>query len=342
MITRSLLNPILRPSDVPPSRPDFEVIGVLNAAVARLGAEILLLLRVVERPLNEDGNVYLAPIFDPGSGKLILKSFPTGSREYNFSDPRGIGTPEGPYLTGISHLRLARSRDGVHFSVESTPALFPADEYETFGVEDPRVTQIGEDYFVSYVGVSRLGIVTKLARTRDFRTFERLGVIFPPDNKDVVLFPGKIGGKYYVLHRPSTSSFGKPEIWMAESPDQIDWGHHCRLIGVRQNGWEDDKVGGGATPFLTPQGWVEIYHAANKDNRYVLAAFLMDRDHPSEVLARSEHPILEPEMDYELHGFYGNVVFSCGALYADGHIQIYYGAADTCMALAEIDLKDLF
>ena len=342
MPIRSPANPIIRPQDVLPSRPDFEVICAMNAATARLGDEIVLLVRVVERPINPDPDVYLAPVYDPCEGKLIIKRFLKDLPGYNFSDPRGIGSPEGAYLTGISHLRLASSRDGVHFSIEPAPALFPADEYETFGIEDPRITQIGEDYYVSYVAVSRMGIVTRLACTRDFHHFERMGVIFPPDNKDVVVFPAQINGKYYVLHRPSASGFGRPEIWLAESPNLLDWGHHCRLIGLRENGWEDSRIGAGAPPILTPQGWLEIYHGASRGNRYALAALLLDRDQPWKVLARSSKPILEPEAEYERVGFYGNVVFSCGALYEDGKVKIYYGAADTCMGLVEMGLDEMY
>lgn len=179
MPTRSLANPIIRPQDVAPSRPDFEVIGALNAGVARLGEETILLLRVVERPVNTDPGVYLAPVFDSAAHALTLLSFPKDAPGYDFSDPRGIGTPHGSYLTGISHLRLARGRDGVHFRVDPEPALFPANEYEAFGIEDPRITRVGDDYMITYVAVSRLGIVTCLAQTRDFRTFERLGVNLP-------------------------------------------------------------------------------------------------------------------------------------------------------------------
>jgi predicted GH43/DUF377 family glycosyl hydrolase len=341
MPTRSPANPVIRPSDVPPSRPDFEVIGALNAAAVRLGEETLLLLRVVERPRNPDPSVYLAPVYDPAEGKLTLLSFPKGAPGFDFSDPRGIGTPQGAYLTGISHLRLARSRDGVHFTVEKEPALFPANESETFGIEDPRVTPVGADFYVTYVAVSRLGIVTCLARTRDFRTFERLGIIFPPDNKDGMLFPESIAGKYYALHRPSTSGFGRPEIWLAESPNLLDWGHHRRLIGLRPNGWEDARIGGGAPPFRSPPGWLAIYHGAGVDNRYCLAALLLDLAQPWKVLARSERPILEPEADYERQGFFGNVVFTCGATVENDRVRVYYGAADTCMALAEFSLEEI-
>lgn len=334
-------NPIIRLADVTPSRSDFEVIGVINAGVARMGDEVILLLRVVERPKNQNPDVYLSPIYEPHTRQLTLKSFPRKDSSYDFTDPRLIRTPDGLFLTALSHLRLARSQDGVHFQIETEPALFPDNEYETYGIEDPRITQIGEEYFINYVGVSPRGIVTVLARTTDFRVYQRLGVIFPPDNKDVEIFPEKIHDKYYALHRPSTSAFGKPEIWLADSPDLLRWGSHRHLIGLRANGWEDGRIGGSAIPFRIPQGWLAIYHAASKQDRYILAALLLDADQPWKVLARSTRPILEPEADYEIEGFFGNVVFSCGALYENDLVKLYYGAADTVMAYAELPIADI-
>lgn len=340
-VTRAPENPIIQPADVRPSRPDFEVICVINAGVARMGDEVILLLRVVERPRSENPDVYLAPIWDVTAREVVLKSFPRKDPAYNFSDPRLIFGPQGLFLTALSHLRLARSIDGMHFQVDQTPAMFPATEYETYGIEDPRITQIGRTYYVNYVGVSPLGIVTALARTQDFRTFERLGVIFPPDNKDVEIFPEMIHGKYYALHRPSASHFGKPEIWIAESPDLLCWGNHRRLIGQRDNDWENGRIGGSAVPFRVEQGWMEIYHGANKDNRYALGALLLDADQPWKVLARSTSPVLVPEADYEQRGFFPNVVFSCGVLYENRMVKIYYGAADTSMAYAEIPIEEV-
>ncbi len=340
-VRRAIENPIISPADVRPSRPDFEVICVINAGVARLGDEVILLLRVVERPLHDDESVYLAPVFNERTGVVDLIPFPLNDPRYNFSDPRMIGTPDSTYLTALSHLRLARSRDGVRFTVEDAPALFPANAYETYGIEDPRITQIGDSYYVNYVAVSRLGIVTALARTHDFKTFERMGIIFAPENKDVVIFPEKIGGKYAALHRPSAHGIGAPEIWSAESPDLMCWGNHRHMVGLRDNGWEDARIGGSAVPFRIDQGWLAIYHGANRQNRYSMAALLLDKDRPWKVLARSNRPILEPETDYERFGFFNNVVFSCGALYEDGLVKMYYGAADTVMALAELPIQDV-
>jgi beta-1,2-mannobiose phosphorylase / 1,2-beta-oligomannan phosphorylase len=289
-VRRAPENPIITPADVRPSQPGYEVICVINAAVARLGEEVILLMRVVERPINEDDQVYLAPIFDPQTGQVAVKRIPRDAPGHDFSDPRLIGTPEGMYLTALSHLRLARSRDGIHFQIDAAPALFPENAYETFGIEDPRISLIDGTYYINYVGVSRLGIVTALASTTDFQGYQRLGVIFPPDNKDVEIFPEKIHGKYYALHRPSTSAFGRPEIWLADSPDLLRWGNHRHLIGQRENNWENGRIGGSAVPFRTQQGWLAIYHGANRDNRYSLAALLLDLDDPSKVLARSVTP----------------------------------------------------
>jgi beta-1,2-mannobiose phosphorylase / 1,2-beta-oligomannan phosphorylase len=335
-------NPIIEPADVQPSLANYEVICVINAGVARLGDEVILLLRVVERPVNHNDQVYLAPIFDPVQGKVIPKEIPRDAPGHDFTDPRLIQTPEGTYLTALSHLRLARSKDGVNFHIDPHPAIFPENVYETFGIEDPRISLIDGTYYINYVGVSRLGIVTSLASTTDFKHYRRLGVIFPPDNKDVEIFPEKINGKYYALHRPSTSAFGRPEIWLADSPDLLCWGNHRHLIGQRDNNWENGRIGGSAVPFRTEQGWLAIYHGANKNDRYSLAALLLDADDPGKVLARSNRPILEPEADYEVHGFFANVVFTCGVLYEDGIVKIYYGAADTSMAYAEMPIEDIF
>jgi predicted GH43/DUF377 family glycosyl hydrolase len=340
-VFRSPENPILQPKDIPPTRPDFEVICVINAGVARFGDEVILLLRVVERPREEDPQIFLVPVYDTEAHQVVCKRIMRGAAGHDFSDPRSVVTPHGTYLSAISHLRLARSKDGVHFTVEDHPALFPENVYETYGLEDPRITQIGNTYYINYVAVSSLGIVTRLARTQDFKTYERMAVIFPPDNKDVEIFPEKINGKYYALHRPSTSGLGRPEIWLAESPDLLCWGNHRRLIGTRDNFWENGRIGGSAVPHRIDAGWLVIYHGASRENRYSLGALLLDGDQPWKVLARSTAPILEPEAPYEKEGFFGNVVFSCGALIEDHKAKIYYGAADTCMAYAELSLEEI-
>jgi len=197
-------------------------------------------------------------------------------------------------------------------------------------------------YDIAYVAVSPLGVTTCLASTRDFASFTRHGVIFHPDNKDVALFPEAVGGRYHALHRPHSSLFLRNDIWLADSPDLVCWGHHRRLLGTRDGRWDETRIGAGAPPLRTGQGWLELYHGADRRHRYCLGAVLLDGEQPGRVLARSETPLLAPEADYERSGFFGDVVFSCGVLGEDDRLKIYYGAADTSICYAEIPLADVY
>ena len=340
-VFRSPHNPIIAPKDVKPSRDDFEVIGVFNAGVTRFRDEVVLLLRVAERPISTNQHITLTAIYDVTQGGIVLKEFSKNNPENDFSDPRLIITPAETYLTSISHLRLARSADGINFEIENTPAFAPATDYETFGIEDPRISLIDGTYYISYVAASPLGVTTALASTKDFNSFQRHGVIFCPDNKDVVLFPEKVNGKYYALHRPVSFLFKKQEIWLAESPDLSCWGNHRCLMGPRDGFWDDAKIGASAVPFKIDQGWLEIYHGADRSNRYCFGAVLTDAEQPWMVTARTEKPIFQPQADYECDGFFGNVVFTCGLLYEHDKLKIYYGAADTAVCYAELSLQDV-
>jgi len=330
-------NPIIKPNDIKPSRDDFEVIGVFNPGVARFSKEVILLLRVAERPIQRDPNVVRVAFHDAASDAIVTKDI-AKNIEADFSDPRLIVTPNATLLTSISHLKPARSEDGVHFRIEQDAALAAANEYESFGIEDARISLIDGTYYIDYVAVSPYGVSTALASTKDFRTFERHGVIFCPENKDVVLFPEKIHGRYYALHRPVSSLFSKHDIWISESPDLLCWGNHRRLMGRRDNSWDEAKIGASAVPFRTKAGWVEIYHGADRNNRYCLGAVLLDADQPWKVIARADQPILAPETDYECDGFFSNVVFSCGLILDQEKLNVYYGVADTSIAYAQITL----
>ncbi len=340
-IYRSPSNPIIKPVDIKPHRSDFEVIGVFNAGAIRFQDEILLLLRVAERPVSAHPDIQATAVYDVDENKVVVKEFSKSNPDIDFSDPRMTITPKGKFLTSLSHFRVARSRDGINFKIADKPAFFPAAEYETFGLEDPRITCIEGTYYIVYVGVSGLGITTCLASTKDFSNFERHGVIFCPDNKDVVLFPERINGKCYALHRPVTPLFEKYEMWIAESSDLTHWGNHRYLMGARGDFWDSRKIGSSCVPFKIEQGWLEIYHGADEQNRYCLGAALLDSDRPWKVIARTSKPILEPEADYETAGFFGNVVFSCGLLYEQNKLKIYYGVADTSIAYAEIPLEEV-
>jgi predicted GH43/DUF377 family glycosyl hydrolase len=340
-IFRSSQNPIIGPEDVKPSGDDFEVIGVFNAGVTRLEDQIILLLRVAERPINTNPDVVLTTIYNDAEKRLVVTEFSKNNPEIDFSDPRLIIKSGQTYLTSISHLRLARSKDGINFEIDDAPAIFPANDYETFGIEDPRISLIDGIYYISYVAVSPLGVTTCLISTQDFISFQRHGVIFCPENKDVVLFPGKVDGKFYALHRPVSPLFNKQEIWIAESPDLRCWGNHRCLMGPQPGCWDETKIGAGAPPFKTDSGWLEIYHGVNRNDRYCLGAVMLDGAEPWKIIARANKPILEPQAGYEREGFFGNVVFSCGLLCEDDNVRIYYGAADTVICYAELSLKEI-
>lgn len=342
MVKRCPQNPIITPADVKPSRPDFEVVCVFNCGVIRHQDDVLLLLRVAERVKSTDPAKTCVPYYETEQGSVIVKCFAKNDPTIDYSDSRFVYTKDRIYLSSMSHFRIARSKDGIRFDIDETPAMSPANEYEMYGIEDPRITLIDDIYAINYSACSATtGVTTNLAITKDFKTFERKGVIFSPDNKDVAIFPEKIGGKYYALHRPISFEYATKDIWIAESPDLLCWGNHRKLITTRPGFWDDGRIGCSAVPFLVDEGWLEIYHGASKDNRYCLGALLLDKNDPSRVLARGEKPVMEPEADYEVNGFFGNVIFNCGVLYEEGLVKVYYGAADTVIGYAEIPIQDV-
>jgi predicted GH43/DUF377 family glycosyl hydrolase len=268
------------------------------------------------------------------------------AQDVDATDSRIVIAGGRTWLTSVSHLRVARSSDGIHFDVEPTPALSPATPYESFGVEDARITLIDGVYWINYTAVSSFGISTALASTRDFRTFERHGIIFPPDNRDVTIFPEKIEGRYAALHRPMPAGIGHPAIWAASSADLFSWGDHRFVAGARDGGWDDAKVGGGAVPFRVRSGnqdaWLAVYHGVTSSPpTYSLGALLLDVGDPARVIARSREPLLRPETPYEREGFFGEVVFTCGLLAEGDRVRIYYGAADGVTAVADLSLDEI-
>ncbi|MBD3317592.1 MAG: glycosidase [Chitinivibrionales bacterium] len=343
MITRLSGNPIIGIEDVKPSRDDYEVVCAFNPAAVRYGHETILLLRIAERPKAKNDNERIAPIFDLESGTLRHIRVTTDDPDLEDSgDPRGFRYRGGNYLTSISHLRIARSNDGEHFSIEDRPALFPREPYETYGLEDPRITPIGGDYYIAYKAVSETGICTALAKTRDFKDFERLGVIFCPENLDVALFPEKIADTYWALTRPVPGFIGRRGIWLAASPDLLHWGRHQPLILPRPGLFDGAKTGASCIPIRTDEGWLEIYHGADDDDTYCLGFALLHPEDPRRVLGRCQAPLMTPEAAYETQGFYPNVIFACGAVVDDnGTITIYYGAADTVTAASRTSIDTL-
>lgn len=342
-ITRFPNNPIISTKDVMPLRPDFQVIGVFNAGVATFRDEVILLLRVAEMPIQSRENYVLVPVLNETSGELDILHIAKSDDRFDFSDSRVI-KQQGRYafLTSLSYLRIARSTDGINFKVDAKPAMLPGSPMEAWGIEDPRVTQIESKYFITYSAVSSKGVSVGLAVTEDFITFARTGLMLPPENKDVAIFPEKINGSYYTLHRPVPKAIGSPEMWIAQSPDLLHWGKHQFLIGLREGQWDGGRIGGGTVPIRTALGWLVLYHGADETDRYCMGALLLDLKNPAKVIARSRLPILAPEAAYEVNGFFGRVVFSCGAILLNQTIRMYYGAADEVMAGVDIPLEDVY
>jgi len=334
-------NPILTPSDVQPSRPGLQVACVLNPGAFRFEGRTGLLLRVAERPPQEE-KIVRAVVRDPdASGGIKVLEFRNDDPDFEMTDPRGCHHQGQMYLTTLSHLRLAWSDDGVHFTVDEKPALEGEGEMETWGIEDARVSQIGDTYYLTYSSVSFRGVGIGMTRTRDWKTFERVGIVVPPDNKDGAVFEELVGGEYWCLHRPMCKMWGGLNIWIARSPDGVHWGDHRCIVTKRPGMWDDGRVGAGAAPIKTDEGWLQIYHGANEAGRYCLAALLLDLNDPTRVLARSEDPIMEPTEQYEKEGFYGDCIFTNGHVVDSDTVTIYYGASDTVVCGARMAISSI-
>ena len=252
-------------------------------------------------------------------------------------------------LHGHSHLTLAFSEDGYRFQVQSEPWIMPSDDprfepYERYGVEDPRITQIGDEYYVVYTAFGPFGPRIAIGRTHDFRSFERISLATEVENKDGVLFPEKIGGSYAMLDRPSSGGGGAGSIWITFSPDLVHWGRAAVVLSP-QAGWGNVKLGASTPPIKTEAGWLVLYHGVRvtaAGRLYRIGAVLLDHNDATRVLNYTPHFIFGPEEPYERTGDVPNVVFPCGLVAEpDGTVKMYYGAADTCIGLAEARLEDI-
>jgi predicted GH43/DUF377 family glycosyl hydrolase len=282
----------------------------------------------------------------------------------------------GEYERYISRIGYASSTDGYSFARGNRIALEPTQDYEKYGIEDPRIVEIDNQVYITYVTLSAyvtdeaiIEASTALATTTDFLEYTRLGVITSKgsNNKDVVLFPEKfnqqqsssvlsssssssnntdIVDKYFFLHRPSSwigSKYGvdKPSIWLGEGNALTNFEKHSLLLKPEED-WEELKVGAGPPPIKTRTGWLVIYHGVSRDKVYRAGAVLLDLHDPSKIIGRTKTPILEPKEPYEKFGDVNNVVFPTGACVVDNNkLFVYYGAADKVCCLATADLNHL-
>ena len=336
---------LVRPQDVHSSGEPFEVVGVFNPGVIATADGVRLLLRVAERPREQRPGMVGLPRWREGS--IEVDWVPEGNIQR--LDPRVVRLRDSGdiRLTFASHLRVATSADGRSLDAITDAVFRPQLDWEEFGVEDPRITRLNGRCYFTYVAVSRHGAATALASTEDFVHFERHGIIFPPENKDVVLFPERIGGRYAALHRPAPAThFSPPEMWLAWSEDLVHWGGHEPLV-LEPGDWETGRVGGGVPPIRTTRGWLAIYHGNRKPERpgevgpYAAGALLLDLENPARVRGRAREPILAPQTTYEREGFVGGVVFPTGAVDCGETLLIYYGAADSSTAVVGVPWKNL-
>jgi len=253
--------------------------------------------------------------------------------------------------TGLSHLVVGRSPNGYsNWTVERDRGMFAQTSTfeEHWGIEDPRITQVGNEYLIVYTGYSTTGALVLLASTRDFVHFDRRGVLQPPEDKDAALFPTRFGGRWALIHRPTPQMPGVgTHIWLSWSPDLRHFGDAKVLLAARHGAWWDaNKVGLGPPPMLTHAGWLVCYHGVHTTPSgaiYRLGLALLDRDDPTRVVARSNEWVFGPSTHYERTGDVADVVFPCGWILDDDGdtIRMYYGAADSVVCLATASLKAL-
>jgi len=253
-------------------------------------------------------------------------------------------------LEGRSHLTLARSRDGIGFTIDRMPWVIPSQDlyyepYERYGVEDPRITQIDETFYITYTAFGPYGVRIGIGKTKDFKGFERICLATEVDNKDGVLFPEKIDGEYVMITRPGGLGGQRGDIWISSSPDLIHWGKSRLLMYPRPGAWGSQKLGASTPPIKTEEGWLVFYHGVRQvasGKIYRIGAMLLDLENPHTLKGYTSHFILGPEEPYERIGDVPNVVFPCGAiLEKDNMLRIYYGVADTAIAMATADIKDI-
>jgi beta-1,2-mannobiose phosphorylase / 1,2-beta-oligomannan phosphorylase len=299
-------------------------------------------MELVRHPLNP----LLLP--DPGSDWETYHVFNPGVIYHNglfhmFYRAQG--------LDWVSRFGYAVSADGLHWNRLRQPVLAPQDVWDARGVEDPRIVELEGSFYLCYTAYgnefsgngmpthSGGGILPMIARSQNLVTWERIGPIARgEDNKDHVLFPRKIGGRFAALHRRW------PGVWIAYSDDLVNWPAEAMtfIYGPRQGGgWDGKSVGNNGVPIETPDGWLVLNHGYDADHVYKLGAVLLDLDNPAQVISRPEKPIFWPKELWELRGDVPNVVFSCANPVVDGTVYVYYGGGDHVIGLATCPLSEL-
>ena len=276
------------------------------------------------------------PIIDRNPVEGVARIFNSAVMPY---EGKFIGVFRGEQTNGIPYIYLGRSEDAIHWEFDKEKIPF-TDAY------DPRLVKVEDTYYIIWCG-DFYGAAIGLAKTKDFKTFTRIENPFIPFNRNAVLFPRKINGNFVMLSRPSDSGhtpFG--DIFLSESPDMTYWGKHRHVMSKGSEWWESVKIGGGAAPIETDEGWLLFYHGVSGTCNgfvYSIGGAILDIDNPSIVKYRCQNFLLTPEQWFEERGFVPNVCFPCATLQDNdtGRIAIYYGAADSYVGLAFTKLDEV-
>jgi len=369
---------LIKPEDIKPSSPDFEILGTFNPGAVRLpNGDIVLYVRIWEKlKKTEDEDYFYSPrMVGKDKYKIIIDKFEKEIVE-NYSD-FDIQFKNGTKrLTFISHFRkVVLDKTGFKIKkIDDKPSFFGVEWDGELGVEDPRITKIGKLYVMTYVSLSRTeNVSTSYAISNDCINWYRRGVIFSEQNKDVVIFPELINNEYVAIDRPEGSfEFSPPHMWMTYSKDMELWGRQHSLIISKKGEWDSGKVGAGAPPIKTEKGWLLIYHAiltskkrkaierivnrmdlsesisgviSWKDIIYCAGAALFDLENPNKLIAKTNVPILFPIKKHEIAGFGDlRVIFPTGLLLDEKKkdVLIYSGAGDRVTSVKKISLNKIF
>ncbi len=295
-----------------------------------------------------------AALCDDGALRLLARGVPAGYTRVAVDSP---DRTEADFLYDnyVSRLGLATRQPDGSFRLAAEPLLTPGSDVDRYGVEDARVTRLGDRYYITYTVLAEpahranAGVGIGLASTTDWESVEVHGRIGPAvRDKDAALFPARVGGRIAMFHRivPDMQVVFFEDEEQLVRPGAAFWEAHLadlddHVVMRPRERWEEKKIGAGPPPIETPEGWLVVYHGADADHVYRAGLALLDRDDPRQVIARTRRPVLEPTYDYEIEGDVPNVVFPQGAVVEDGLLRLYYGAADTAIGEATAPLADV-
>ncbi len=362
---------LVTPGDIKPTSKYFNVVGTFNPGAMRLpNGDIVLYVRVAERmKKDEDSKHYLSPRCEGKSkceiiiDKFLKKETESKSEmDFVFKD----GTKRLTYVSHFRRVLLDRTGFKVKW-IDKKPSFSGLTNDGEYGVEDPRIMEMNDTYYMTYVALSRdSNVSTNLAISRDCVNWERRGIIFRMQNKDVVIFPERIGYRYIAFNRPEGNfQFTPPRIWISYSDDLKHWGDSKPVVLSAKEHWDYARIGAGAPPLKTERGWLLIYHGVTEHKKregrmqeywekmrhrepehyssYSIGAALFDLKNPEKLIAKSPHPIISPMKKYEKEGFVNNVVFTTGLVVDENgkDLLLFSGGADRVVTVKKVALKDI-